>query len=221
MRFIKMFPLAVSLLAPYTVAEMRLNVTAIGAQNGASTIECWEVDSPIDAEGNLSLGNSEGPHNAPYNLWLFLLKGMFHFTLPGNDSTDAYLTAGEFGLLFAADTADVSVTGHSSASLGNTETVFARMATEGGGLPNHRTVHMGACNATEMAGWRKLGWNKDKTWRVAGQRLVDLVPQGVRVKFVSSYGPRIWPGQELDYIARLGRNSTLRACHKAEFSRPK
>lgn len=95
---------------------------------------------------------------------------MFHFTLPGNDSTDAYLTAGEFGLLFAADTADVSVNGHSSASLGNTETVFARMATEGGGLPNHRTVHMGACNATEMAGWRKLGWNKDKTWRVAGQR---------------------------------------------------
>ncbi|KAI6365096.1 hypothetical protein MCOR25_005489 [Pyricularia grisea] len=183
MRFIKAFPLAVSLLAPYTVAEMRLNVTAIGAQNGASTIECWEVDSPIDAEGNLSLGNvqnitwsvvppgkSEGPHNAPYNLWLFLLKGMFHFTLPGNDSTDAYLTAGEFGLLFAADTADVSVTGHASASLGNTETVFARMATEGGGLPNHRRVHMGACNATEMAGWRKLGWNKDKTWRVAGQR---------------------------------------------------
>ncbi|TLD13433.1 uncharacterized protein PgNI_02711 [Pyricularia grisea] len=221
MRFIKAFPLAVSLFAPYTVAEMRLNVTAIGAQNGASTIECWEVDSPIDAEGNLNLGNSEGPYNIPYNLWLFLLKGMFYFTFSGNDSTDAYLTAGEFGLLFAADTADVSVTGHVSASLGNTETVFARMATEGGGLPNHRRVHMGACNAIEMAGWRKLGWNKDKTWRVAGQRLLDLVPQGVRVKFVSSYGPRIWPGQEFDYIVRFGRNSTLRVCHKAEFSRLK
>ncbi|KAI6618772.1 hypothetical protein MCOR14_010547 [Pyricularia oryzae] len=181
MRFIKVFPLAVSLLAPYTVAEMRLNVTAIGALNGASTIKCWKMDSPIDAKGNLNLGNvqnitwsvvppgkSERPHNALYNLWLFLLKGIFYFTFPGNDSTDAYLTAGEFGLLFAANTADVNVTGHFSALLGNTETVFARMATEGGGLPNYRTVHMGACNVIKMAGWRKLGWNKDKTWRVAG-----------------------------------------------------
>lgn len=40
MRFVKAFPLTVSLFAPYTVAEMRLNATAIGAQNGASTIEC-------------------------------------------------------------------------------------------------------------------------------------------------------------------------------------
>lgn len=95
---------------------------------------------------------------------------MFCFTFPGNDSTDAYLTAGEFGLLFAVDTADVSLTGHASASLGNTETVFAQMATEGGVLPNHRRVHMGACDATEMAGWRKLGWNKDKNWKLVGQR---------------------------------------------------
>ncbi|KAI6295570.1 hypothetical protein MCOR33_007551, partial [Pyricularia grisea] len=99
--------------------------------------------------------------------WLFLLKGIFHFTLSGNDSTDAYLTAGKFGFLFAADTADVNVTGYFNALLGNTEIVFARMATEGGRFPNYRIMHMGACNAIEMVGWRKLGWNKDKTWKVA------------------------------------------------------
>ncbi|TLD03116.1 uncharacterized protein PgNI_12584 [Pyricularia grisea] len=179
----KALALTATLLAPCIMAEMRLNVTAISAQDGASTFECWEVDSPITADGNLSLGRVqnitwsvippgkfEGPHNAPYNLWLFLIKGMFHFTIPGNDSTVAYLTGGEFGLLFAADTADVSRTGHTSASMGDTETVLPRIATEGGMLPNRKRIHMGACDVTEKAGWRRLGWNEDKTWRLGGQK---------------------------------------------------
>lgn len=30
-----------------TVATLSLNVTAIGYQNGASTLECWEMDTPF------------------------------------------------------------------------------------------------------------------------------------------------------------------------------
>ena len=77
-----------TLLATYTVAWLQLNVTAIGAQNGVSTLECWEVDSPFYASGDPVVagarttqhrdlpsfswsvsppGQYVGPHNAPYN----------------------------------------------------------------------------------------------------------------------------------------------------------
>ena len=71
--------------AAFTSAS-RLNVTAIGAQHGTSTLECWEVDSPLYESGDpttagtsvFHLGNVStlswsvappgeyvGPHNAP------------------------------------------------------------------------------------------------------------------------------------------------------------
>lgn len=38
--------LACASLCPL-VAPLSLNVTAIGSQNGASTLECWEMESPF------------------------------------------------------------------------------------------------------------------------------------------------------------------------------
>lgn len=35
----------ISLLAPVT--GLNLNITAVGAQNGASTLECWSMDTPF------------------------------------------------------------------------------------------------------------------------------------------------------------------------------
>ncbi|TLD03344.1 uncharacterized protein PgNI_12289 [Pyricularia grisea] len=103
----KALALTAIMLAPCVMAEMRLNVTSISAQDGAFTIECWEVDSSITTDGNLSLGNvqnitwlshpqSSKGHNTLCNLstrprWLFFIKGTFRLTLPGNDSTEAYL----------------------------------------------------------------------------------------------------------------------------------
>ena len=75
-------------LAASALAHLRLNTTAIGAQNGFSTLECWEVDSPFYTSGDSAtvgssvahLGNVStlswsvvppgqyvGSHNAPYN----------------------------------------------------------------------------------------------------------------------------------------------------------
>ena len=71
-----------------TSTELRLNITAVGAQDGLSTLECWEVESPFDTPDNqastgtqvINLGNVsalswsvsppgqyDGPHNAPCN----------------------------------------------------------------------------------------------------------------------------------------------------------
>jgi hypothetical protein len=80
--------LTLAFLASSAIAQLRLNVTAISAENGISTLECWELDSPfyishdsatVGAKvahlGNVSSlswsvvppGHYVGPHNAPYN----------------------------------------------------------------------------------------------------------------------------------------------------------
>ena len=38
--------LALALQLP-VASSLQLNITAIGAQDGASTIECWQMDSPF------------------------------------------------------------------------------------------------------------------------------------------------------------------------------
>ncbi|KAK3937558.1 hypothetical protein QBC46DRAFT_415963 [Diplogelasinospora grovesii] len=170
-------------LAASAVAQLRLNVTAIGAQNGILTLECWEVDSPFYTSsdsatvgakvahlGNVSTlswsvvppGHYVSPHNAPYNQqvhltwcrWVILLKGFGHITLPHDNSTGAYITGGEFGVIFAADTADVSCDGHISTYLSSTESVYLQIPTQDGTVPEHNRLHMGPCVAEEMAGLR-------------------------------------------------------------------
>lgn len=70
------------------VVALYLNITAIGAQNGASTLECWEMETPfststtpgINGSASVVLGNvtnlsytvtppglDGGFHNAAYN----------------------------------------------------------------------------------------------------------------------------------------------------------
>lgn len=76
----------ISLLAPVT--GLNLNITAVGAQNGASTLECWTMDTPfslatipgIAGSASIILGNvtdftyvvippglDAGLHHAPVN----------------------------------------------------------------------------------------------------------------------------------------------------------
>lgn len=76
------------LLQPAAVLGLHLNITALGAADGASTLECWEIDTPFaistqqGTAGNaqLQLGNTStisysvlpaqfdaGVHNAPAN----------------------------------------------------------------------------------------------------------------------------------------------------------
>lgn len=70
------------------VASLNLNVTALGAANGASTLECWQLESPFSISAQpgtagsasfelgdvanftyavIPAGYDGGLHNAPYN----------------------------------------------------------------------------------------------------------------------------------------------------------
>ncbi|KAK7987187.1 hypothetical protein PG996_006212 [Apiospora saccharicola] len=155
----------------------KLNITAIGASAGKSTLECWQLDAPFavsDTPGTrgsaaANLGNvtnfgfgvipanfDGGLHNAPANQWVMFTTGLAHITLPGDDSGGAYIQGGEFGLIFAADTANVSEKGHYTRYPGIVETVALQMPTLDGKIPPHQVVRSGPCQTDDMAGLRSF-----------------------------------------------------------------
>ncbi|KAB5514965.1 hypothetical protein GE09DRAFT_1046515 [Coniochaeta sp. 2T2.1] len=151
-------------LAALADSQLRLNVTAIGAANGVSTLECWEVDSPFHTSSDSATREPQsrssailpaaGRPFANYCRWVVLLKGFGQITLPHDNTTGAYITGGEFGVIFAADTSDVSCDGHISTNIGSTEFVSLMISTQDGTVPEHEILHTGPCVAEEMAGWR-------------------------------------------------------------------
>lgn len=152
---------------------LQLNITALGAANNASTLECWQMDTPFaistqpgtSGSAQLQLGNTStmsysvlpaefdaGVHNAPSVQWVIYLSGLAHITLPADNTTSAFVTGGQFGVLFATDTADVSSTGHSTSYPGITETVALQIPTLDGEIPSHSILHAGPCTANDTAG---------------------------------------------------------------------
>ncbi|KAI0398740.1 hypothetical protein F4802DRAFT_592232 [Xylaria palmicola] len=157
-------------------ASLKLNVTAIGAHHGSSTLECWETDQPFDVSSEPGTSGSAqaqlggvstlsysvlpsnfdgGIHNAPRNQWVVFMSGLAYITLPDDAATSAYVAGGQFGLIFAADTSDVSTKGHRTQYPGVTETVALQIPTADGKVPKHKVLHMGACSISEIAGLRQ------------------------------------------------------------------
>ncbi|KAI3390649.1 hypothetical protein diail_8986 [Diaporthe ilicicola] len=167
--------LLAALLQP--AVALQFNITALGAANNASTIECWQMDTPFTistqqgtaGSAQLQLGNSStlsysvlpaqfdaGVHNAPANQWVLFLSGLAYLSLPEDPTTSAYVLGGEFGLIFAADTASVSSSGHSTSYPGSTETVAIQIPTLDGEIPAHSILHNGPCTAIDTMGLRGL-----------------------------------------------------------------
>jgi hypothetical protein len=160
------------------VASLKLNVTAIGAQDGSSTLECWQLDHPFVTSNEPGTSGSAqaqlggvanisysiipsnfdgGIHNAPQNQWVVFTAGLAYITLPDDDTTSAYVVGGEFGLIFAADTQNVSASGHRTQYPGTTETIALQVPTADGDIPEHQVLHVGPCTISEIAGIREYG----------------------------------------------------------------
>ena len=65
-------------------------------------------------------------------------------SIPGSASK-AHIKGGRDGLIFAADTANVSTMGHLTQYLSGQETTALQIPTAGGGIPAHTVVHQGPC----------------------------------------------------------------------------
>lgn len=74
---------------------------------------------------------------------------MAYITLPSDPTTSAYVSGGQFGIIFASDTAAVSGSGHNTKYPGTTETVAIQVPTEDGKIPAHSVLHAGPCRPDE------------------------------------------------------------------------
>lgn len=88
--------------------------------------------------------------------WVVFTSGLAYITLPSNSSQGAYVSGGEFGLIFAADTAEVSSLGHRTQYPGVTETIALQIPTQDGAIPSHTMLHAGPCVANEVNGVQGL-----------------------------------------------------------------
>lgn len=84
--------------------------------------------------------------------WVIFLSGLAYITLPEGNTTSVYVSGGQFGLIFAADTSDVSSSGHSTAYPGTTETVALQIPTLDGEVPAHSVLRAGPCTAEDAVG---------------------------------------------------------------------
>lgn len=74
--------------------------------------------------------------------------------LPEGNMTTAYVSGGEFGLIFAADTPALSRHGHRGQVVGNTEAIVLQIPTADGKIPDHAVLHVGPCCSEEVVGLR-------------------------------------------------------------------
>ncbi|KAK0610400.1 hypothetical protein B0T17DRAFT_593557 [Bombardia bombarda] len=148
-----------------------LNLTAIGAAHGESTIECWQLGPFTSASipgivgaqtlllGDMASANytvipprfDSEPHNAPAVQLVFFISGLIHVTLP-NSTDEAWIHGGKYGLIIAADTAERSAHGHFTTYPGNEATVSLVVPLREGYRLKYRLLHGGACGWEDMEG---------------------------------------------------------------------
>lgn len=82
--------------------------------------------------------------------------GLAYITLPSDGNVSALVPGGQFGLIFAADTKDVTPEGHRTQYPGITETIALQIPTKDGKVPPHSVLHTGPCIANDVAGVREF-----------------------------------------------------------------
>jgi hypothetical protein len=87
--------------------------------------------------------------------WVFAMAGSAYMTVLGN-STGFYINGGEFGEVFEADTADISMQGHRSQYVGVSEVVAVQVPPSDGKIPEHTLLHEGFCQPEDLLSVRGL-----------------------------------------------------------------
>ncbi|RCI17271.1 hypothetical protein L249_3153 [Ophiocordyceps polyrhachis-furcata BCC 54312] len=137
-----------------------LNLTALSASNGMTTIECWQVGPFVSSNDAGTSGvpsyffgdvvnatysvippNFDGGlHNAPSFQFVFFAAGSARITLP-NGTEEATVGLGKNRLIIAGDTADVSTLGHRTQYLGGDKTVAMQVPIKDPKNFNHTVLH--------------------------------------------------------------------------------
>lgn len=81
--------------------------------------------------------------------YVAFLSGLAHITLP-NSNQEAWIRGGKYGLIIAADTADVSRDGHITQYPSMMETTALQIPLARGVVPPHKLLHAGPCQKDQM-----------------------------------------------------------------------
>ena len=112
-------------------------------------VQCWPPQCANLSVRSVSLGPLPTPVlTNKTNRWVIFLSGLAHITLP-NSTDEAYVYGGENGLIFAADTSDVSTLGHATNYPSKEETRAIQVPT-GGTIPSHNVLYNGPCCGKEL-----------------------------------------------------------------------
>jgi hypothetical protein len=96
-------------------------------------------------------GFNAGVHNAPNVQYVAFLSGLAHVTVPGKGTnTSVFVQGGANGIIFAADTAAVSSSGHTTVYPSGEDTRVLQIPTLGGAIPQHTVLHAGPCLACDL-----------------------------------------------------------------------
>ncbi|KJZ78300.1 hypothetical protein HIM_02338 [Hirsutella minnesotensis 3608] len=150
-----------------SAVDSAFTITAISAANGHSTIECWQLEAPVqfssvpgtNGASNTFLGPVKsaeytvipshfdgGIHNAPRAQFVAFLSGQAHVTIPDSDE-EALIEGGANGVIIAVDTSDVSKQGHRTTYPSNVSTNVLQLPFADGKIPPHKVLHSGPCPA--------------------------------------------------------------------------
>jgi hypothetical protein len=78
-----------------------------------------------------------------------VMSGLVHIRLP-TFNNEAWIQGGKYGFIIAADTKNVSETGHITDFPGAADTVIAQFPLKGGVLPDHEVLYDGPCKLDEL-----------------------------------------------------------------------
>jgi len=82
-------------------------------------------------------------------------SGLIHITLPNTTicpTTEAWIQGGKYGLIIAADTANVSKYGHITTYPGDAVTIAMQIPFKPGYIPEHTVLYPGPCHYNEIIG---------------------------------------------------------------------
>ena len=101
------------------------------------------------------LSSRGASHNAQVYRLVWFTSGLAHLTLPNTTAgptTEAWVQGGKYGLILAADTADVSKYGHITTYPSAADTIGLQVPFAGGRVPEHTVLYDGPCGWAEMVG---------------------------------------------------------------------
>ncbi|KAM0794798.1 hypothetical protein BDR22DRAFT_814553 [Usnea florida] len=168
---LSIWPLSVLTLPTTSPLPSRLNITTIGAANGKSTLECWQLSAPLVPSNQPGVVGSAvaqlgeagatsytllppqydgGLHNAPAVQWVVFISGLAVISLPNSTETATVVPGSRNGLILATDTQNVSTLGHVTSYPSKEKTAVVLIPVRDNEIPAHTVLHGGSCKRDEM-----------------------------------------------------------------------